>query len=78
MWPWVLDFGSWIHVYRFRWRWLGFSGFPWDGWSVMEVEIGVAVEINVAVGKMGFCHDSMKNSEEQEKECLLGFFVFVS
>lgn len=44
----------------------------------MEVEIGVVVEISVAVEKMGFCHDSMKNSEEQEKKCLLGFFVFVS
>ena len=31
----------------------------------MEVEIGVAV------GKMGFCHE---DREEQENVCLLGFF----
>ena len=56
VWPWVLDFGFGIHVYRFCWRWLGFFGFSWGGWFVMEVEIGVAMEIGVAVGKMGFCH----------------------
>nr|POE78776.1 hypothetical protein CFP56_78149 [Quercus suber] len=34
-----------------------FLGFRGGGWSVMEVEIGVAVEIDLAVGKMGFCHE---------------------
>ena len=33
VWPWVLDCGFWIRVYRFHWRWLGFSGFLW-GWVV--------------------------------------------
>ena len=36
------------------WVFLGFRG---GGWSVMEVEIGVAMEIGVAVGKIGFCHE---------------------
>ena len=54
--------GSWIVGFGFvfigfvggDWVFLGFRG---GGWSVMEVEIGVAVEIDVAVGKMGFCHE---------------------
>ena len=36
------------------WVFLGFRG---GRWSLMEVEISVAVEIGVAVGKMGFCHE---------------------
>ena len=48
--------GSWIVGFGFMftsfvgggWVFLGFHG---GGWSLMEVEIGVAV------GKMGFCHE---------------------
>ena len=54
--------GSWIVGFGFvftgfvggGWVFLGFCG---GGWPVMEVEIGVAVEIDVAMGKMGFCHE---------------------
>ena len=41
----------------------------------MEVEISVAVEIGVAVGKMGFCHEE----QGRTRKCMvIGFFVFVS
>ena len=41
----------------------------------MEVEIGVAMEIGVAVGKIGFCHEEQGRTR---KGMFIGFFVFVS